>query len=105
MTTAIVHHPLFREHETGEHHPETPERYTVVMDTLRSDAALWPNILELQAEEGARGLVQACHTPQHSQMVERAVSEGLGYLDADTVVSMRSMGAALRAAGGVCRAV
>jgi acetoin utilization deacetylase AcuC-like enzyme len=33
------------------------------------------------------------------------VSEGTGYLDADTVVSMRSMEAALYAAGGVCRAV
>ncbi|HYG80809.1 MAG TPA: histone deacetylase, partial [Pyrinomonadaceae bacterium] len=48
---------------------------------------------------------QACHTPQHYKAVERVVSEGTGYLDADTVVSMRSMEAALNAAGGVCRAV
>ncbi|HEV7377073.1 MAG TPA: histone deacetylase [Pyrinomonadaceae bacterium] len=105
MTTAIVHHPIFKEHETGENHPERPERYTVVMETLREDAELWTNILELQAESAARGLVQACHTPQHYKTVERAVSEGTGYLDADTVVSMRSMDAALYGAGGVCRAV
>jgi acetoin utilization deacetylase AcuC-like enzyme len=105
MTTAIVHHPIFKEHETGENHPETPERYTVVMNALRNDTKLWPNILELEAEEARRGLIQACHTPQHYKMVERAVSEGLGFLDADTPVSMRSMDAALRCAGGVCKAV
>ena len=74
MTTAVVHHPIFKEHETGENHPETPERYTVVMDALRGDKELWPQVLELRAEEAARGLVQACHTPQHYKMVERAVS-------------------------------
>jgi acetoin utilization deacetylase AcuC-like enzyme len=105
MTTAIIHHPIFKEHETGENHPERPERYTVVMDALRKDDRLWPELLELQSSAAPRGLVQACHTPQHYKTVERAVSEGTGYLDSDTVVSMRSMDAALNAAGGVCRAV
>jgi acetoin utilization deacetylase AcuC-like enzyme len=105
MTTAIVHHPIYREHETGEGHPERPERYTVVVEALRRDEKLWPEILELQATAAPRGLIQACHTPQHYKMVERAVSEGTGYLDSDTIVSMRSMDAALTAAGAVCRAV
>ncbi|MDT4897232.1 MAG: hypothetical protein QOH25_2309 [Acidobacteriota bacterium] len=105
MTTAIVHHPIYKEHETGEGHPERPERYTVVMEALRADEKLWPELLELQASAASRGLVQACHTPQHYKTIERAVSEGTGYLDSDTVVSMRSMDAALSAAGGVCRAV
>ena len=105
MTTAIIHHPIYKEHETGESHPERPERYAVVMDALRGDEALWSELSELEASAAPRGLVQACHTPQHYKAVERAVSEGAGYLDADTVVSMRSMDAALSAAGGVCRAV
>ncbi len=105
MTTAIVHHPIYKEHETGESHPERPERYTVVMEALRGDEKLWPEVLELPSSAAARGLVQACHTPQHYKTIERAVSEGTGYLDSDTVVSMRSMDAALNAAGGVCRAV
>ena len=75
------------------------------MEALRGDGELWPKLLELQPEQAARGLVQACHTPQHYKAVERAVSEGLGYLDADTAVSMRSLDAALYGAGGVCRAV
>ncbi|MBA2734523.1 MAG: histone deacetylase [Acidobacteria bacterium] len=105
MTTAIVHHPIYKEHETGESHPERPERYTVVMEALRGDEKLWPEVLELPSSAAARGLVQACHTPQHYKTIERAVSEGTGYLDSDTVVSMRSMDVALNAAGGVCRAV
>ncbi|HEY0004246.1 MAG TPA: histone deacetylase [Pyrinomonadaceae bacterium] len=105
MTTAIIHHPLFREHETGEHHPERPERYTVVMEALRGDAGLWPKLLEREAGPAPRGVVQSCHTPQHFKRVERAVSEGFGYLDADTVVSLRSFDAALHAAGAACLAV
>src|SRR5215210_3345170 len=105
MTTAIIHHPVFEQHDTGPGHPESPERYAVVMQALRGDAELWPRLLEVEAAPAPRGDVQACHTPQHFKRVERAVSEGTGYLDADTAVSMRSMEAALRAAGAGVRAV
>src|SRR5215210_1643440 len=105
MTTAIIHHPVFEQHDTGPGHPESPERYAVVMQALRGDAELWPRLLEVEAGPAPRGDVQAAHTPQHFKQVERAVSEGLGYLDGDTVVSMRSLDAALRASGGACRAV
>lgn len=105
MTTAIVHHPLFKEHDTGQGHPESPSRYSVVMDALRADAGLWPKLLEVQAREAAKGDVQACHTPQLYKQIERVVSEGTGYLDADTVVSMKSMDAALRGAGAACQSI
>jgi acetoin utilization deacetylase AcuC-like enzyme len=105
MKTAIIHHPVYEQHDTGEFHPECPERYRTIMKALRGDATLWPNLLEIEAPAALRGDVQACHTPQHYKAVERAVSQGRGYLDADTTVSMRSLEAALRAAGGACRAV
>jgi acetoin utilization deacetylase AcuC-like enzyme len=105
MTTAIVHHPIFREHETGEHHPERPERYTLVMDALRRDGDLWSKLLEREAIKAARGHVLACHTPHHYKRIERMASEGGGYLDADTIVSMRSFDAALYGAGAACLAV
>ncbi len=105
MKTAIIHHPVYEQHDTGDNHPESPARYRAVMDALRSDAELWAQVLELEAPLAPRGDVQAAHTTQHYKRVERAVSEGLGYLDADTIVSMRSLDASLRAAGGACRAV
>lgn len=105
MATAIIHHPIFREHDTGPGHPENPSRYQVVMDALRGDAALWSSLVEVQAREAPRGDIQAAHSPQLYKHVERVVSEGTGYLDADTVVSMRSFDAARHAAGAPCQAI
>jgi acetoin utilization deacetylase AcuC-like enzyme len=105
MTTAIIHHPVFREHDTGPGHPETPSRYQVVMDALKGDGALWSRLVEVQAREAARGDIQAAHSPQLYKHVERVVAEGTGYLDADTVVSMRSFDAARHAAGAPCQAI
>ncbi|HKY28525.1 MAG TPA: histone deacetylase [Pyrinomonadaceae bacterium] len=105
MTTAIVHHRVFQQHDTGPYHPESPSRYSVIMEALRNDAQLWPKLKEIEAPEAARGAVQACHTPQLYKTVKQVVSEGTGYLDADTVVSMRSMEAALRGAGAACEAI
>ena len=105
MTTAIVHHPIFEKHDTGAGHPERPERYRLVIEALRADGELWPQVLEIEANEAARGVVQACHTPQHFKHVEEVIREGKGYLDADTVVSVHSLEAALRGAGAGCQAI
>ena len=105
MTTAIIHHPVFQEHDTGPGHPETASRYSVVMKALRGDTKLWGELLEIQAPKAPRGEIQACHTPQLYKNVERAVSEGIGFLDADTVVSLRSMDAALHGSGAACHAI
>ena len=105
MTTAIVHHPIFYAHDTGPGHPETPSRYNVVMKALQDDHALWSNLKEVQARKAPRGDVQACHTPQLYKQIAKVVSEGTGYLDSDTVVSMRSMDAALHGAGAACQAI
>jgi acetoin utilization deacetylase AcuC-like enzyme len=105
MPTAIVHHPVFEKHDTGFGHPERPERYRVVIDTLQSDAELWKDVVEVEAAEAKRSDIQACHTPQHFKHVEEAVREGRGYLDADTMVSGDSLTAALRGAGGSCQGI
>jgi len=105
MPTAIVHHPVFEKHDTGPHHPETPERYRLTIDALRSDPGLWSKILEIEADEARRSDIQACHTPQHFKHVETAVREGRGYLDADTLISGASLEAAMRGAGAACRAI
>ncbi|HEV8136923.1 MAG TPA: histone deacetylase [Pyrinomonadaceae bacterium] len=105
MTTAIIHHPVFEEHDTGFGHPESPSRYGVVMDALRRDDELWTKLREVQALEATRGDIQAAHSPQLYKLVERAVAEGIGYLDADTTVSMYSLDAARHAAGAPCQAI
>jgi len=105
MRTALVHHPICLKHDTGEGHPETAARYTVVMDALKSDGALWQNLIEIEAPAAPRGNILACHTPQHFKRIENAAEEGVEYLDADTVISMQSYEVGLRGAGAACRAV
>ena len=105
MTTAIIHDPIFEKHDTGPGHPETAERYRVVMDALRGDEALWNSITAIDAERASQGIVQAVHTKDHFRRVENAFGNGLDRLDADTVISMKSFDAAMFAAGGACRAV
>ena len=105
MKTAIIHHPIYQKHDTGIGHPETPKRYEVVMNALKNDRKLWESLKEIQPEQVSKGIIQAAHTKEHFNRVENAFAEGIEYLDADTVISMKSFDAALYGAGGTCRAV
>ena len=105
MRTALVHHPICLKHDTGEGHPETAARYSVVMDALKGDGILWQNLIEIEAPAAPRGNILACHTPQHFKRIENAAEEGVEYLDADTIVSLQSFEVGLHGAGAACRAV
>jgi acetoin utilization deacetylase AcuC-like enzyme len=105
MKTTLVHHPIYQKHDTGIGHPETPKRYEVVMNALESDKNFWDSLKVVEAEKVSRGIIQACHTKQHFDRVEKAFEAGETFLDADTIISMNSFDAAIYAAGGACRAV
>lgn len=105
MAVALIHHPVSAQHDTGTGHPECPPRYTNALDALRSSAELWGSLVVREAPPAPRSDVLACHTPQLYKRIERAVDEGTGYLDADTIISLHSLEAALRAAGGACAGV
>lgn len=105
MSTALAHHRISLEHDTGLNHPECPPRYAVSLEAIKTDAELWNGLHIIEAPVAGRSDVLACHTPQHYKRIERAVDEGTGYLDADTLVSLHSLEAGLRAAGGACACV
>lgn len=105
MATALVHHPIYEKHDTGYGHPETPERYRVVIDALKDDRALFASLVEITPEKAPQGIVQAAHSKEHFRRVENAFSEGIDRLDADTVISMQSFDASLFAVGGAITAV
>ena len=105
MKTAIIHHPIYEKHDTGIGHPETPKRYEAVMKALKANEKFWTSLKEVQPEQASKGLIQAAHTPLHFKKIESAFGEGIQYIDADTVISMKSFDAALYGAGGACRAV
>ena len=51
MKTAIVHHSNYEKHNTGPGHPETAERYRAVIGALKSDEALWTDLIEITPEK------------------------------------------------------
>ncbi len=104
MKTAIIHHPIYQKHDTGWGHPETSKRYEVIMKALK-ESPEWQNFLEITPESASEGTIKAVHTAEHFKFIEKAVEQGIPYLDADTAISPYSFDAALYAAGGVCRAV
>src|SRR5436190_2597783 len=105
MTTALIHHPIYEKHDTGFGHPETPERYRVVIDAIKGDEELGTSLIEITPEKAQQGIVQAAHTKEHFKRVEHAFADGVNRLDADTVISMKSFDAAMFAAGGAVTAV
>lgn len=105
MKTALIHHPIYKEHDTGPDHPETPLRYEVLINAIKADNHLSDMLLEITPDPVTKGLIQAAHTPQHFKRVEQAFEEGWGQLDMDTAVSPKSFDAALLAAGGAIAGV
>ncbi len=105
MKTALIHHPIYEKHDTGPGHPETPVRYTAVMDALHEDEEFWAGLIEITPEKASKGMIQAAHTPQHFKRVEGAFEHGVDRLDGDTMISMKSFDAGLYAAGGVVAGV
>jgi len=105
MKTALIHHPIYREHDTGPGHPETPLRYEVVVNAITADNQLQKHLVDIKPDAVTKGLIQAAHTPQHFKRVEQAFEEGWQQLDMDTVVSPRSYDAALTAVGGAVAGV
>ncbi len=105
MKTALIHHPIFQNHDTGGGHPETANRYAVIMNALQSDKDSYESLTVMEAEKVSKGIIQAAHMPEHFKRVEGAFENGLERLDADTVISMHSFEAAIYGAGGACRAI
>jgi len=105
MTTGLIHHSIYEKHDTGFGHPETPERYRVVIDAIKKDDALGKSLSEITPEKAQQGIVQAAHTKDHFRRVEHAFADGVNRLDADTMISMKTFDAAMFGAGGAVTAV
>lgn len=106
-TTHLLLDPVYKQHLTGEGHPERPERYDAVTEVLeRLYAKTLPRLKTRLATDDE---LAAVHTREYIATVRREVggiSRGLRDLSTgDTVVGARSLDVALQAAGGVLNAV
>ena len=99
--TGLLADPACKEHYTGSRHPERPDRFDAALQALDGLelAPLRPRL----ANEDELAL---CHSREYIRLVEREVMSGFHELSTgDTIISARSLDAALRAAGGVLNGV
>jgi len=106
--TALLANPLFREHRTGDGHPERPERFDAVVAAL-DRAGLTKRTLPVESRPASDDELAACHSRPYIETARRdvgRVTSGVGDLSTgDTSISPRSLEVALHAAGGVLNAV
>ncbi len=105
LDTAIVVDPIFKQHLTGEGHPERPDRYDAVTEAFRRQG--WLETLPRLAPRAATEAdLLRCHTKEYIAIVRRDVALGRTELSTgDTTIGPRSLEIALLASGSVLNAV
>jgi acetoin utilization deacetylase AcuC-like enzyme len=99
--TAVYYHPLFVEHETGEH-PENKKRLIVAKKALEESGL---NLEWITPEPAPVSAVARVHDSGYINTIREVAEKGGGWMDADTVVSPKSYDAALTAVGAGLMAV
>lgn len=102
-TTAYVYDPLYLQHDWPDH-PEKAARLERIITGLRVSGYL-ERLRPLDARDASVDEVATVHTTGHIAHVHDVAAQGGGWLDPDTYVAAQSYAAALRAAGGLLRAV
>ncbi|MBM4444110.1 MAG: histone deacetylase [Chloroflexi bacterium] len=102
MKAGMVCHPVYLEHDTGQH-PENASRLEHIL-ALLEQSGVKEELVQIPAQPASMDDLLAVHSAAHISQIEAAARAGGGWLDADTVVSSRSYEAALHAAGGVLQA-
>src|SRR5260370_17950456 len=103
--TAILADPLYKEHWTGEGHPERPQRFDAVLHALEREGAV-KDALRIRRRAAGEDELALCHSRKDSEILRREVAHGLGTLSTgDTQICPRSFEVALKAVGGVLNAV
>ena len=94
----------FADHETGDHHPECPERIRRINQHLREIG--FDQLCERpEWRDASLEQVTRVHQEAYLQRLREAAAAGGGPIEGDTVISRRSYDVALRAAGAATDAV
>ncbi len=105
LPTGVVYEDLFKLHDPGRGHPETPMRYEAVMNALlKADFA--KSLKRVKPRAATERDVVRCHDKQYVQTAKRDIRSGAHVLSTgDTHICRDSLTVALHAAGGACAAV
>ncbi len=94
----IVDDPIFLEHRAFGPHPERPERLDAARSAVENADIALPR-QALRPRDATLDELSRVHAAQYVDTLQRAHGKS-GHFDADTFYGPRSVGAALRAAGG-----
>ena len=97
---SVIYSDEFLEHQTGQFHPEKPERLSAIASALK--AAPFAHQLQWQlptpvATRTVMPILEQVHSLEHIKAVQDLALSGGGYLDTDTIVSPRSYDVAMLA--------
>ncbi len=99
--TGLAADSICKEHLTGPQHPEQPARFDAAVGALRG-----LDLVPLQPRLATHDELALCHARRYIQLAEREIFEGFHELSTgDTIVSPKSLDAALRSTGGALNAV
>ena len=102
MNTAIVTSDSSEDHITGDGHPEQPKRVSAVINKLRKR----DNLLWIKSEKFDQKILKKVHGSDYIESVEKSFpSNGLKFLDGDTIISPGSKKATYDAVGSIIKAV
>jgi acetoin utilization deacetylase AcuC-like enzyme len=99
--TALLADPSCKQHYTGSRHPQRADRFDAALGALDG-----LDLLRLAPRVAVEDEIALCHGLPYIRLVEREIVSGFHELSTgDTIISPRSLDAALRATGGVLNAV
>ena len=102
---SIITHPVYLEHDTGYGHPERPERLEAVLYMVQNNTTFMNSEL-FKPEKAKEEHITSVHSEDYYDSVSSAITNGVRVLDGgDTIVSEKSLDAALYAAGAMIEGV
>jgi acetoin utilization deacetylase AcuC-like enzyme len=102
--TAFIYSDTYLKHDTGRNHPERKQRLAAIVEHL-NQTGLTEELTLVPPRLATVQEIALVHPQDYIDQVQRAVQEGVQYLDPDTRVSLESYEVALEAAGGALTAV
>jgi acetoin utilization deacetylase AcuC-like enzyme len=101
----FLYDDVYLRHDVGAWHPERPERLTAVYKAVRQ-AEWYGEVIPLEAQEASLESVSLAHDPRYIELVQRECEAGYRQLSTgDTAICPGSYAIALKAAGGILKAV
>ena len=102
MKTGIITTETYLDHDTGQGHPERPDRVSVVIENLKKNKKLiWKKPLKFDAK-----YLKIAHKSDYIDEVENSFpKKGLHFLDGDTIVSPGSRKASSDAVASIITAI